>query len=164
MREHTTVDSEIGPLTLVASDGALSGVYMHEQRHRPAQDTFGTPGTNALFTEVERQLGEYFTGDRTEFEVPLAFTGTPFQQRVWTALCDIRHGETVTYGELAARIGTPTASRAVGLANGRNPISVIVPCHRVIGSTGNLTGYGGGLDRKRFLLEFERGTTPATLF
>jgi methylated-DNA-[protein]-cysteine S-methyltransferase len=102
-------------------------------------------------------LKEYFAGERTKFDVPLALSGTPFQRRVWTALQDIPYGETTTYGELAASLGlVPGASRAVGLANGKNPVSIIVPCHRVIGSTGSLTGYGGGLDRKQRLLDHER--------
>ncbi len=108
------------------------------------------------FTEVIQQLKEYFAGDRTDFDLPIAFAGTDFQHTVWTALRDIPYGETVSYGELAERIGKPTASRAVGLANGKNPIGIIVPCHRVVGSKGDLTGYGGGIERKRFLLDFER--------
>jgi methylated-DNA-[protein]-cysteine S-methyltransferase len=107
------------------------------------------------FADVRRQLSEYFDGERDEFDVPLAMTGTPFQRRVWQALQRIPYGETTTYGELARRLGRPSASRAVGLANGRNPIAVIVPCHRVIGSDGSLTGYGGGVERKRLLLELE---------
>ena len=99
----------------------------------------------------------YFTGELTEFDLPLAPTGTPFQSRVWAGLREIPYGVTLTYGELARRIGQPTASRAVGLANGKNPLSIIVPCHRVIGSDGSMTGYGGGLERKRFLLALESG-------
>ncbi len=102
------------------------------------------------------QLDEYFAGERTEFDVTLRLEGTEFQRRVWAGLLEIPYGETISYGELATRIGQPTASRAVGLANGRNPVGIIVPCHRVIGSTGALTGYGGGLDRKRALLDLER--------
>jgi methylated-DNA-[protein]-cysteine S-methyltransferase len=109
------------------------------------------------FADVRRQLSEYFDGERDEFDVPLGMTGTPFQRRVWQALQRIPYGETTTYGELARRLGRPSASRAVGLANGRNPIAVIVPCHRVIGSDGSLTGYGGGVERKRLLLELEAG-------
>jgi methylated-DNA-[protein]-cysteine S-methyltransferase len=109
------------------------------------------------FADVSRQLAEYFAGRRTVFDVPLAISGSPFQRRVWRALQDIPYGETISYGELARRIGVPSASRAVGVANGHNPISVIVPCHRVIGADGSLTGYGGGLERKRVLLELEAG-------
>jgi methylated-DNA-[protein]-cysteine S-methyltransferase len=168
-RAHAVLDSPIGPLTAVASDGALCGLYMDLQRHRPAQVTFGRPAAGtatdaAPFGAVAEQLKAYFDGELTEFDVPLALLGTPFQRRVWAALQEIPYGETVSYGELAAEIGSPTASRAVGLANGRNPISVIVPCHRVVGASGDLTGYGGGLERKRYLLDFERGRTPAALF
>lgn len=153
---HTTVDSPIGALTLVATDGVLSGIHMVEQRHRPATESFGSADAT-LFDDAAQQLKEYFAGTRTSFDLPLHLAGTPFQQTVWQALCDIPYGETVSYGALAARIGRPTAARAVGMANGRNPISIVVPCHRVIGSTGGLTGYGGGVPRKRFLLDLERG-------
>ncbi|QFZ16562.1 methylated-DNA--[protein]-cysteine S-methyltransferase [Saccharothrix syringae] len=159
---HTVVDSPVGPLTLVAHRGALSGLYMTDQRHRPAQETFG-PEDAAPFGEVEAQLAQYFAGERTSFDLEVDLIGTPFQRMVWQALCDIPYGETVSYGELAARLGRPTAARAVGLANGKNPISIVVPCHRVVGSTGDLTGYGGGLARKRHLLDFERGAHPALL-
>jgi methylated-DNA-[protein]-cysteine S-methyltransferase len=156
MRVHTQIDSPMGQLTLVANDGALAGLYMEEQRHRPAFETFGPRSDLELFDAVITQLGEYFAGTRTEFDLPMDFAGTPFQQTVWKALLDIPYGETVSYGELAALIGRPTASRAVGLANGKNPIGIIVPCHRVVGSTGDLTGYGGGIERKRALLAHER--------
>jgi methylated-DNA-[protein]-cysteine S-methyltransferase len=104
--------------------------------------------------------GPYFAGRLTDFDLPIQLHGTPFQRRVWAALADIPYGETVSYGELAAQIGQPTAARAVGLANGRNPVAVIVPCHRVVGSTGSLVGYGGGLDRKRYLLRLEQRRRP----
>jgi methylated-DNA-[protein]-cysteine S-methyltransferase len=151
------VDSPVGPLTLVSTDGVLSGLYMDRQRYRPPAETFGEPD-DAPFGQVIDQLAEYFAGKRSEFSVPVSLNGTEFQRTVWTALRDIRYGETVPYGELAERIGRPAASRAVGLANGKNPISIIVPCHRVVGSTGDLTGYGGGLDRKQYLLDFEQRT------
>ncbi|MGW5053029.1 methylated-DNA--[protein]-cysteine S-methyltransferase [Actinokineospora sp. NPDC004072] len=154
MRAHTVIDSPVGPLTLVATDGILSGLYMVDQRHRPVESTFGERDETIL-PEVKAQLAAYFTGELTEFDVPLRLHGTPFQQEVWRALCEIPYGETISYGELARRVARPAASRAVGAANGRNPISVIVPCHRVVGSTGDLTGYGGGVERKRFLLDFE---------
>ncbi|MGP3925319.1 methylated-DNA--[protein]-cysteine S-methyltransferase [Streptomyces sp. 8N616] len=156
-RTHTVVDSPLGPLTLVATGAVLSGLYMTEQRHRPPEDTFGTPD-DAPFAEAVRQLGAYFAGELTTFDLPLRLDGTPFQQRVWEALRRIPYGATVSYGQLADRLGNPSASRAVGLANGRNPIGIIVPCHRVVGASGSLTGYGGGLDRKRRLLDFESGT------
>lgn len=156
MRTHKVIDSPVGPLTLVATNGTLSGLYMDEQRHRPMEDLFG-PRDDTQSGDVVKQLTAYFEGSLRNFDVPIAMAGTEFQRRVWTELQRIPYGETTTYGELAERLGHPTAARAVGLANGKNPISIIVPCHRVIGSTGNLTGYGGGLPRKRYLLAFERG-------
>ncbi|MFD7458119.1 MULTISPECIES: methylated-DNA--[protein]-cysteine S-methyltransferase [unclassified Streptomyces] len=165
MRQHTVIDSPYGPLTLVADDGVLCGVYMENQRHRPPEDTFGEPATGPSsglstgpFAEAEEQLEAYFAGERTEFTLPLRLHGTPFQRTVWEHLRTIPYGETRTYGQLADALGNPKASRAVGLANGRNPVGIIVPCHRVVGADGSLTGYGGGLDRKRRLLDFERGT------
>lgn len=155
---YAVLKSPIGDLTLVGSaDDALVGLYMEQHRHRPALETFGLRD-DTILPKVAHQLAEYFAGDRTTFDVPLAPSGTPFQQEVWTALLDIPYGATTTYGELALALGKPlTASRAVGLANGKNPISIIVPCHRVIGASGNLTGYGGGLPRKQQLLNLERG-------
>ncbi|MFD9895369.1 methylated-DNA--[protein]-cysteine S-methyltransferase [Amycolatopsis sp. NPDC059027] len=157
MRSHTVVDSPCGPLTLVAEDDALCGLYMERQRHRPDETTFGRSDPGAeIFARTEAELKEYFAGQRHEFTIPLSFGGTPFQRLVWTALCDIPYGETRSYGRLADLLGKPSASRAVGLANGKNPIGIIVPCHRVVGANGSLTGYGGGLDRKRYLLDFEQ--------
>jgi methylated-DNA-[protein]-cysteine S-methyltransferase len=147
----------------VALDGVLAGLYMERQRHRPAEETFGEPD-DTPFAEVSDQLAAYFAGRRTTFDLPMTMAGTPFQQRVWASLREIPHGETITYGQLAERIGQPAAVRAVGLANGKNPIGIIVPCHRVVGSTGSLVGYGGGLDRKRHLLAFERKVSGSTLF
>ena len=149
------MDSPVGPLTLAAVNGALSGLYMDKQRDCPAPEILGAPDAGS-FTEAVRQLREYFDGERTEFDLRLSLGGTPFQQRVWAKLRDIPFGTTVTYGQLANRIGRPMAARAVGLANGQNPISIIVPCHRVVGSDGGLTGYGGGIERKRYLLDLER--------
>ncbi|WP_328718398.1 methylated-DNA--[protein]-cysteine S-methyltransferase [Streptomyces sp. NBC_00247] len=163
-KTHTLLDSPYGELTLVATDGVLSALYMTEHRHQPPRGTFGEEVVAGSFGESVRQLGEYFEGTRTEFDLPLHLEGTPFQRTVWAELQRIPYGETLSYGELAGRLGKPGASRAVGLANGRNPVSIIVPCHRVIGASGSLTGYGGGLDRKQRLLAFERGTendTPA---
>ncbi|WP_241778103.1 methylated-DNA--[protein]-cysteine S-methyltransferase [Streptomyces sp. CT34] len=156
----------MGPLTLVADGDALTGLYMTDQRHRPPQETFGSPADPAdpPFAATIAQLRAYFRGELTTFDLPLALHGTPFQRRVWAALRTIPYGETVSYGRLAERLGVPTAARAVGLANGRNPVGIIVPCHRVVGADGSLTGYGGGLDRKRRLLAFERtddGLFPA---
>ena len=152
---HTVVDSPVGRLTLVATSGTLTGLYLDLQRHRPLEETFGELDPTP-FTEVIRQLEEYFAGRRAEFDLPITLIGTPFQRTVWTALREIPYGETVSYGQLAERIGRPGATRAVGLANGRNPICIIVPCHRVVGVTGDLTGYSGGLERKQHLLNFER--------
>ncbi|MEV7241799.1 methylated-DNA--[protein]-cysteine S-methyltransferase [Streptomyces sp. NPDC093248] len=157
MKQHTVTDSPYGPLTLVAEDGVLCGLYMAGQRHRPSEETFGDPD-DTPFAEAREQLSAYFAGALKEFTLELRLSGTPFQRGVWDRLTRIPYGETRSYGELATELGNPGASRAVGLANGRNPIGIIVPCHRVIGAAGDLTGYGGGLDRKRRLLDFERGT------
>jgi len=157
---HTVVDSPIGDLTLVAVDGALAGLYMEQHRHRPAEETFGDPDP-AAFDDVIAQLRAYFEGTLTQFDLPLSPRGTEFQRTVWAGLREIPYGQTISYGGLADRLGRPGAARAVGLANGRNPISIIVPCHRVVGSSGDLTGYGGGLDRKRRLLALEAARVPA---
>jgi methylated-DNA-[protein]-cysteine S-methyltransferase len=157
---YTRMDSPIGELLLVGDGHALRGLHMQEGRTAVSVDPEWRPADEP-FAGVRRQLREYFDGERREFDVPLEMTGTPFQRRVWRALQEIPYGETATYGELALRVGRPSASRAVGLANGRNPVAVIVPCHRVIGADGNLTGYGGGLERKRLLLELEAGLGAA---
>ncbi len=150
---YTTVASPIGELLLTAEDGRLTGLYMPAEKHAPPA---GAARDDAAFAAARAQLGEYFAGRRSSFDVPLAPLGTPFQQRVWDELQRIGYGETITYAELAARIGRPTAIRAAGAANGANPISILIPCHRVIGSDGTLTGYGGGLAAKRFLIDHER--------
>ncbi|MEV6676772.1 methylated-DNA--[protein]-cysteine S-methyltransferase [Streptomyces erythrochromogenes] len=159
VKQHTVVDSPYGPLTLVASDGVLSGLYMTGQRHRPAEESFGerVAAGEEPFPEVVRQLAAYFAGELTEFDLPLRLEGTAFQRSVWEQLARIPYGETWSYGELAAKLGKPNASRAVGLANGKNPVGIIVPCHRVIGASGSMTGYGGGVERKVRLLAFEAG-------
>jgi methylated-DNA-[protein]-cysteine S-methyltransferase len=154
VKQHTVIDSPYGPLTLVADDGVLCGLYMTGQRHRPPQETFGERD-DTPFGDTIDQLEAYFVGGLTDFTLELRLTGTEFQRRVWEELRKIPYGETRTYGQLADALGHPTASRAVGLANGRNPVGIIVPCHRVVGADGRLTGYGGGLDRKRRLLDFE---------
>ncbi|MGH3761561.1 methylated-DNA--[protein]-cysteine S-methyltransferase [Actinophytocola sp.] len=156
---HAVMDSPIGPLTLVGANGTLTGLYMAAHRYAPA--SFGDRDDDA-FPDAVAQLTDYFAGTRTTFDLELAPKGTPFQHEVWAALREVPYGETTTYGELAATIGRPTASRAVGHANGHNPISIVVPCHRVVGTSGSLTGYGGGLPRKRFLLALESGA-PALL-
>jgi methylated-DNA-[protein]-cysteine S-methyltransferase len=154
-RAHAVINSPVGPLTLLAVDGKLAGLYMSEQRYPPAPGLFGEPDPGS-FADAAGQLAGYFDGTRTSFDLPLALNGTAFQVRVWTALQLVPFGATISYGQLADRIGRPSAARAVGMANGRNPISIIVPCHRVVGSDGSLTGYGGGLERKRYLLALER--------
>ena len=164
MHAHVVIDSPIGPLTLVAADGWITGLYMDAQRHRPAEEVVGIAGDPAAepFASAADQLARYFAGQLTEFNLPLAPAGTQFQRAVWDALQQIPYGETWSYGQLASKIGNPAAVRAVGLANGRNPIALVVPCHRVIGAHGSLTGYGGGLDRKRFLLDLEASAVSLT--
>jgi methylated-DNA-[protein]-cysteine S-methyltransferase len=147
---YSQVDSPIGPLLVTGDGDAVTGLYMDREPEGGRRD-------DAAFAHARAQLGAYFAGELARFEIPLAARGTEFQRRVWHALGEIPYGETTTYGELAAAIGRPDACRAVGLANGRNPISIVVPCHRVIGSGGALTGYGGGIERKRWLLAHERG-------
>jgi methylated-DNA-[protein]-cysteine S-methyltransferase len=158
-RTHVVVPSPIGPLTVVAEDGQLVALYMDAQQHRPADDSLGTPGDPGAepFAAAAQQLAGYFAGRLTAFDLPLAPAGTEFQRNVWAALQTIPYGETWSYAQLADKVGKPTAVRAVGMANGRNPIALVIPCHRVIGSDGSLTGYGGGLERKRFLLDLESG-------
>jgi methylated-DNA-[protein]-cysteine S-methyltransferase len=153
---YTTLDSPIGELLLLGDGQALRGLYMQGGR-RPIRIAPGWERSAAPFTDVCAQLREYFAAERTSFDVPLVMNGNPFERRVWRALQDIPYGATASYGELARGIGQPSAARAVGIANARNPIAVIVPCHRVIGADGALTGYGGGLERKRLLLELESG-------
>ncbi len=152
----TRIDSPIGPLTLTGDGTTLTSRHMVLHRGRPGPAPGGRRADDA-FGGARAQLGAYFAGELREFDVPLAPAGSPWQLRVWDALREIPYGETASYGEIARRVGAPDAPRAVGTANGSNPIAIIVPCHRVIGANGKLTGYGGGLDRKRFLLGLERG-------
>ena len=159
----TMIDSPLGPLLLTADDRGISGVIMDADIDEQIEPSVGWVEDPAHFEEARHQLGEYFAGQRTEFDLPLSPTGTPFQREVWAALQTIPYGQVRSYGEIAAQIGRPGASRAVGLANGRNPIAVIVPCHRVIGASGALTGYGGGLHRKRLLLDLEAGLAQPAL-
>ncbi len=164
MTYYTEMESPLGRLLLRGNADGLTGIYMENHRHGPADPTTGTRD-DARLAHVRTQLAEYFDGRRTAFDLLLDRTaGTTFQRRVWQALLDIPYGETISYGELARRIGQPAAVRAVGLANGRNPISVVVPCHRVVGTGGKLTGYGGGLENKRRLLELEARHCPGGLF
>jgi methylated-DNA-[protein]-cysteine S-methyltransferase len=155
----TTMDSPIGELTLTSDGEKLTGIQMHEQRHLKEIPAEAQPDDGGL-APVVAQLKAYFAGELTDFDLPLQMHGTEFQRRVWAALCEIPYGETISYGELAGWVGNPKASRAVGLANGRNPVAIVVPCHRVIGADGSLTGYGGGLDRKVWLLEHEASERP----
>jgi O-6-methylguanine DNA methyltransferase len=148
----TYLDSPLGRLTLYSDGEALTGLYM-ESREPPLDALPG--GHIGVLKSAALQLKEYFAQSRQEFDLAVTLHGTPFQCRVWEQLKTIPYGETASYGQLAARIGQPTASRAVGLANGRNPVSILIPCHRVIGADGSLTGYGGGLKRKQWLLEHE---------
>ena len=151
------VDSPVGQLTLTGDGNALTGVYFAEHVRRPTADAFGLPDARAFPAAVE-QLGEYFAGTRTSFDLVLTPKGNRFQQQVWAKLSEIPYGQTRTYGRLATELGGPGLARAVGAANGQNPLSIIVPCHRVVGASGKLTGYAGGLERKAYLLELE---TPA---
>jgi methylated-DNA-[protein]-cysteine S-methyltransferase len=153
--KYTTLNSPIGELLLTGDDRGLTGLAMSpfwiDRDWEPDAEHF---------QHVRTQLTDYFAGERDAFDLPLALDGNPFEQRVWEALRQIPYGATVSYGEIAREIGHPDAPRAVGAANGRNPVAVIVPCHRVIGADGSLTGYGGGLERKRFLLDLEAGVLP----
>jgi methylated-DNA-[protein]-cysteine S-methyltransferase len=165
---HLVVDSPVGDLTLVTDGAALTAVYFVEHRHAPDVARLG-PRVDAgdapeVLQRTARQLEEYFAGRRTDFDLPLAPTGTAFQQQVWAALREIPYARTRSYGQLALALGRPGASRAVGLANGRNPISIVVPCHRVIGADGSLTGYGGGAARKQALLDLERSVDGVSLW
>jgi methylated-DNA-[protein]-cysteine S-methyltransferase len=148
---YATVATPIGDLMLTAGPRGLTGVHL-PGRHPDTASAAHDPGA---FAGSIGQLGEYFAGERTTFDLALDPRGTPFELRVWRALLEIPYGTTTTYGELARALGTPRGARAVGLANGRNPLAIVVPCHRVIGSDGGLTGYGGGLDRKQALLALE---------
>ena len=155
---HTQIPSPIGPLLLTGDEHALQGLHMAPAAPRP-----GWRGAREPFADAIEQLAQYFAGERSEFDLRLDMRGTDFQKDVWNALLTIPYGETRSYGEIARQIGRPDRARAVGAANGSNPISIIVPCHRVIGSDGSLTGYGGGLPRKRFLLDLEAGVGSLNL-
>ena len=162
---HVTIGSPVGPLTLVASGGRLTGLYMDAQRHLPDWAAFGPAGdpASAPFAAAAGQLSRYFAGQLTRFDLPLELAGTAFQRQVWTALRDIPYGRTTTYGELARQLGGGVTAQEAGSFVGANPLSILIPCHRVVGSTGKLTGYAGGLKRKQHLLELE-GAIPASLF
>ena len=161
MIHYRTIDSPIGPLTLAGRGPVLTNLRMVDQTYEPSRSDWSLdPGA---FSAAVDQLDAYFAGELTDFDLELDLRGTDFQQRVWKALLTIPYGETRSYGEIAEQIGAPGSARAVGLANGRNPIAIIVPCHRVIGASGSLTGYGGGLERKQTLLELEKRATLTTL-
>jgi methylated-DNA-[protein]-cysteine S-methyltransferase len=151
---HAVLATSLGELTVVREEGGLTGLYFPGHWPRPDRAAFG-PRVDEGFEDVARQLGEYLHGDRSVFELPLKVRGTEFDQRVWELIAAVPYGETTTYGDLARELGTGTEPRDVGAAVGRNPLCVVIPCHRVIGSTGKLTGYAGGLARKRALLEIE---------
>jgi methylated-DNA-[protein]-cysteine S-methyltransferase len=156
MNAYTYLDSPIGRLLLCTDGVALTGLYMDVPGHVPrGLEQRVEDGSAGPLPDAARQLGEYFAGERREFDLSLRLDGTEFQRRVWKVLTEIPYGETWSYARLAKRIDNPNACRAVGLANGRNPISILVPCHRVIGADGSLTGYGGGVERKRWLLAHE---------
>ncbi|KRG85525.1 cysteine methyltransferase [Stenotrophomonas daejeonensis] len=152
------IDSPLGPLTVSASENGLHAVEFPEDDWFLPRDGW-READHPLLSRARVQLDEYFAGHRRAFDLPLAPQGTPFQREVWFALADIPYGQTSTYAQLAARLGRPGASRAVGAANGRNPLGIILPCHRVVGANGALTGFSGGLEAKRFLLELE-GALP----
>lgn len=151
-----TIDSPVGPLLLTSDGTALTRLLFDG-----TADPSWSRAPCAVLDHATAQVAEYFAGERTDFDLPLDPAGTEFQRATWLALRAIPYAETINYGQLAGRVGNPRASRAVGLANGRNPISIVVPCHRVIGANGSLTGYGGGLDRKRLLLDLERRVAAA---
>jgi len=161
MTHYRTIDSPIGPLALAGRGRVLTNLRMLNQTHEPNRADW-VPDDRA-FPDVVEQLDAYFARERTDFDLQLGLAGSEFQRRVWQALLTIPYGETRSYGQIAEQIGATGSARAVGLANGRNPIAIVVPCHRVIGASGSLTGYGGGLDRKRSLLELERKRQSATL-
>ncbi len=165
MIEYRTIDSPVGPLTLAGQDSVVTMLRMVDQTYEPNRT--GWSPNPAAFECATEQLDAYFAGELTAFDFEFELRGSEFQRRVWKALQTIPYGETRSYGEIAAQIGAPGSARAVGLANGHNPIAIVVPCHRVIGANGSLTGYGGGLDRKQTLLALERkhaSTAALTLF
>jgi methylated-DNA-[protein]-cysteine S-methyltransferase len=162
MKHYDFYDSPQGRMLLVAEDDGLCGVYFDGQKYFPRIDGL-KDARHALLRQARRELAEYFGGTRKRFETPLAPEGTPFQKSVWKAISTVAFGETISYGELARRAGSAGSARAAGAATGRNPIGVIVPCHRIVGAGGSLTGYAGGLDRKRALLALESGARELQL-
>lgn len=157
---HTVLATRLGELTVVQDDGVLTGLYFPGHWPRPDRSAFGPQAGGEGFADVARQLDEYLAGDRAAFDLPVQASGTEFDRRVWDLVRAIPYGRTTTYGDLARRLGPGTDARDVGAAVGRNPLCIVIPCHRVIGSTGKLTGYAGGLARKRALLDIEAGISP----
>ncbi len=155
----TTVDSPVGPLFIAADAQGLRAIEFRDNRHPVRRGDDWRAGDSPLLARARLQLDEYFAGRRRSFDLPLSPQGTPFQREVWTALASIPYGRTLSYAQLAARVGRPAAMRAVGAANGRNPLPIVLPCHRVIGADGSLTGFGGGLPTKQYLLKLE-GALP----
>lgn len=164
--QHLPIDSPVGTLRLATDGQHLTAVYFSEHRHAPRDlgAEIGEGDAPPVLQETARQLRQYFAGTRTDFALPLSADGTQFQQRVWAALARIPYGTTWSYRQLADAVGSPGAARAVGMANGRNPISIVVPCHRVVGASGAITGYGGGVERKQLLLDLERRVAGDTLW
>lgn len=162
MIQYRTIDSPIGLLTLAGRGSVLTNLRMVDQTYEPSRADWSSD--QKAFDGAVEQLRAYFAGELTDFDLDLDLRGTEFQRRVWTALLTIPYGETRSYGEIAEQIAAPGAARAVGLANGHNPIAIVVPCHRVIGANGSLTGFGGGLGRKWTLLELEKQRSNLTLF
>lgn len=158
------IDSPVGPLLLVADADAMRVIEFDNPRHPYPRSDAWRPGDNAVMRNAARQLAEYFDGRRRQFDLPLSPQGTAFQQQVWNTLAGIPYGRTISYAELARRVGKPTAMRAVGAANGRNPLPIVLPCHRVIGADGSLTGFGGGLPTKQYLLTLEGALPGGDLF
>lgn len=156
MKHYGFYESPCGQMLLVASDDGLSGVYFDAQKYYPSLDPqWRRDEGHFLIAQARRELAEYFGGERQVFEVALAPEGTAFQRAIWRAIASVRFGETLTYGQLAQSAGYPGMARAAGAATGRNPLTIVIPCHRIVGATGALTGYAGGLDRKRALLALE---------
>ena len=156
-----TIDSPVGTLLLAASDAGLHAIEFAENRHPVKRSIDWQEGDYPLLARAHLQLDEYFAGTRHVFDLPLSPQGTDFQRKVWNTLASIPYGQTISYAQLAQRIGKPSAMRAVGAANGRNPLPIVLPCHRVIGADGSLTGFGGGLPTKQFLLQLEGALAPA---
>jgi methylated-DNA-[protein]-cysteine S-methyltransferase len=157
------IPSPVGSLKLIGHDAGLAAIlWENDDPRRVRLGPLAEAPDHGLLVAAERELSEYFRGQRRSFDLPLAFAGTPFQIKVWQALLTIPYGETRSYGAIARQIGQPSAMRAVGAANGRNPISIVAPCHRVIGASGALTGFAGGLEAKRILLKLEAGATSGT--